>query len=171
MRIGILTFWWAYDNYGQILQCYALQRFLEKRGHEPFLIRYEYKTEIQNPPVYHKFLKLFNVKKLVSYLRTLNMKRKIQNEMSFHNRHFDDFRKKYIKFGNKLYLSYKELVENPPEADCYIVGSDQVWNPDCIGGINNSSFENILNAYFLNFGSGTGALLDSIIASVEEANI
>ena len=26
------------------------------------------------------------------------------------------------------YTSYKALVYNPPQADCYIVGSDQIWN-------------------------------------------
>ena len=39
MKIGIVTFWWTDDNYGQILQCYALQYFLKSIGHEPFLIK------------------------------------------------------------------------------------------------------------------------------------
>lgn len=40
MKIGIVTFWNSEDNYGQILQCYALQRFLRDKGHDAFLIRY-----------------------------------------------------------------------------------------------------------------------------------
>ena len=31
MKIGIVTFWNSEDNYGQILQCYALQRFLRDK--------------------------------------------------------------------------------------------------------------------------------------------
>ena len=44
MRIGIVTFWQSGDNYGQQLQCWALQRYLKGIGHEPFLIRYLYKN-------------------------------------------------------------------------------------------------------------------------------
>ena len=38
MRIGVLTHSAGDDNYGQILQCYALQQYLKKSGHQPFLI-------------------------------------------------------------------------------------------------------------------------------------
>lgn len=30
MKIGIFTFWWSADNYGQLLQCYALQQALKQ---------------------------------------------------------------------------------------------------------------------------------------------
>lgn len=40
MKIGIITFWSSKDNYGQLLQLFALQTFLKELGHEPFLIRY-----------------------------------------------------------------------------------------------------------------------------------
>ena len=40
MKIGIMTFWMSNDNYGQQLQSYALQQFLKKQGHQPFLIRH-----------------------------------------------------------------------------------------------------------------------------------
>jgi hypothetical protein len=36
-KIGVLTFHCAH-NYGAVLQAYALQKFLEKMGHEAFLI-------------------------------------------------------------------------------------------------------------------------------------
>lgn len=39
MKIGILTFWNTPDNYGQMLQCYALQSYLRTHGHETFLVR------------------------------------------------------------------------------------------------------------------------------------
>ena len=40
MKIGIMTYWWTQDNYGQILQCYALQKHLQEQGHDVYLIRY-----------------------------------------------------------------------------------------------------------------------------------
>jgi hypothetical protein len=39
MKIGIVTFWQSDDNYGQLLQCYALQTFLRQQGHDAFLIK------------------------------------------------------------------------------------------------------------------------------------
>ena len=38
-KIGIVTYWDTKDNYGSILQNYALQTFLKTRGFEPELIR------------------------------------------------------------------------------------------------------------------------------------
>ena len=40
MKIGIITFWDSSDNYGQIMQCFALQHYLRLQGHRPFLIRF-----------------------------------------------------------------------------------------------------------------------------------
>ena len=42
-------------------------------------------------------------------------------------RQFVKFRKENILVSEKLYCSLSELQHNPPQADCYIVGSDQVW--------------------------------------------
>ena len=41
MQIGIITYWSSDDNYGQQLQCYALQRFLRDKKHNAFLIKYK----------------------------------------------------------------------------------------------------------------------------------
>ena len=41
MKIAILTFWNSNDNYGQILQGYALQSYLKKSGHSAYIVRYE----------------------------------------------------------------------------------------------------------------------------------
>lgn len=37
MNIGIITMWNSKDNYGQVLQCYALQHYLREQGHNAFL--------------------------------------------------------------------------------------------------------------------------------------
>ena len=41
MKIGVLTHSGTDDNYGQILQAFALQKYLVKNGHDAFLIRYD----------------------------------------------------------------------------------------------------------------------------------
>lgn len=40
MKIGIMTMWNAIDNYGGILQTYALQRYLRDLGHDAYDIRF-----------------------------------------------------------------------------------------------------------------------------------
>lgn len=46
MKIGVITFWQSLDNYGQQLQCWALQQYLQKEGHDVFLIRYDFANRI-----------------------------------------------------------------------------------------------------------------------------
>ena len=40
------------------------------------------------------------------------------------------FRKKYLNFFTKKYKTITELQDGQHKSDLYIVGSDQVWNPD-----------------------------------------
>jgi hypothetical protein len=151
MKIGIMTFWWSDDNYGQILQCYALQKYLCDAGHDAYLIRYDPRNDYIKTPVWKTILKAFNPVKLAGYIHYKIRKRMIYDTLAKLNedRGFEGFRKNYIRQSEKIYYSYKELVEEPPEADVYISGSDQVWNPDLLsfGKTNNQ-----IKAYFLDFG-------------------
>ena len=56
---------------------------------------------------------------------------------------FDKFTKKYLRL-TKRYNSFEELRANPPEADVYVAGSDQIWNTTFNNGID--------PAFYLNFG-------------------
>lgn len=156
MKIGIMTFWWSNDNYGQLLQCYALQQYLREQGHEPFLIRYDSRPDFLPPPVWRKVIKAFNPIKLSRFIKYKFIKKfqKIQFNLEEQNnqRQFDSFRKKYIRQSEQIYLSYSELKENPPKADCYIVGSDQVWN---FYEYPLNKCKNPLHAYFLDFGASS----------------
>lgn len=134
MKIGIITLWQSNDNYGQQLQCWALQQALLKLGHEPYLIRYDidgrfnnkkkpfWKKILKSVLLYPLFKKLMKIKKdkvekrLISYNATKNKERR-----------FDEFRNVNIIQSNTLYKSLKDLQDNHPKADAYIVGSDQVW--------------------------------------------
>lgn len=149
MKIGIMTFWWSNDNYGQLLQCYALQKYLRNAGHDAYLIRYDYTLDLSTP-TYLKLLKVLNPYLLIRYLTYRIKLTKLQKETITHNRYFDDFRKKYIRQSEILYTTYSQLKENPPQADCYIVGSDQVWN---FSLISKKKIKPIVHAYMLDFGS------------------
>lgn len=74
MKIGILTFHWA-TNYGAVLQCYALQSYLESMGHDVKVINYkprQYDDNLYTFLRFRKFLNLeeyFNNRKKESVLR------------------------------------------------------------------------------------------------------
>ena len=76
MKIGIITYWQSNDNYGQLLQCYALQRYLVQIGHEPFLIRYDISNRYSANNKWKKVLKILMVYPVLKYL--LNKKKKSQ---------------------------------------------------------------------------------------------
>lgn len=137
MKIGIITFWKTQENYGQMLQAFAMQRFLEKLGHEPYLIRYH--GEVDNPLMYSpktitQKLKgvLKNPLKVFYYLLNKVNERKNRSLIANHNRRFDQFREKYIRVSSNEYHSLKDLRSNPPLSDAYLCGSDMIWNePGC----------------------------------------
>ncbi|GHV88942.1 hypothetical protein AGMMS50267_13020 [Spirochaetia bacterium] len=93
-----------------------------------------------------KLLKACNPVKLFRFIQH-KLKKRIHNKLKELNkdRQFAEFRNKYIKQSEKIYYSYNELNENPPDADVYIVGSDQVWNPAFLNKART-------RAYFLGFG-------------------
>jgi hypothetical protein len=151
MKIGIMTFWWSDDNYGQILQCYALQKYLRDAGHDAYLIRYDPRNDYIKTPFLKKVIKAFNPVKLFYFFYYKKKKLMLYDKIEKTNglRKFDSFRKQYIRQSEKIYYSYEELAEEPPEADVYITGSDQVWNPDLLSFKKTKSQ---VKAYFLDFG-------------------
>lgn len=135
MKIGILTFWKTEDNYGQLLQCFATQTYLQSLGHETFLVcatnGYEY-----NPTIKQQLInKARTVYRLLPYPCYL-LKRIISSVLytlvhgklrkHFINLGFEQFRQDYLKC-TKVY-TLEDLQNNPPDADVFLVGSDQIWN-------------------------------------------
>jgi len=127
MKIGIITFWWSEENYGQLLQYYALQKYLCDAGHKAYLIRYDPRHD-HDRIARLKALKRITAGKLVKYLAAIRDAKKEKEEQKRHNRNFSQFREKYFFQTKRIYYSCNELAEDPPEADAYITGSDQVWN-------------------------------------------
>jgi hypothetical protein len=155
MKIAIMTYWWSEDNYGQILQCYALQKYLRDVGHDAYLIRYDPRNDFVKTPVFRKILKVCDPVQLYRFLVWKIKKHRTDGKLTYilelnKERRFFKFKDKYIKYSTETYHSHQELAEHPPEADMYIVGSDQVWN----------FYQNRLmkvkpqvKAYFLDFGN------------------
>lgn len=155
MRIGIVTYWTSDDNYGQLLQCYALQRYLRLQGQDAFLIKYAPRR--QSVKAYVKAV-LRPIAYVLSFFIWRSKYRTIRASMReralrAHNRRlnkarcFDAFREASIISAEPVYKSIKDLRSNPPQADVYICGSDQVWH-DSLHDANTAG-------WFLDFGPRT----------------
>lgn len=131
MKIGIITIT-DYDNYGNRLQNYALQKVLNRMGHDV--------VTIVNSPVGSnngKIIKLqtaFNiirnlgVRGILSKIKEKNKKNRIALNRKRSN--FKDFSMKYIKESSFSINPTSIPDELGNEFDYFIVGSDQVWNPN-----------------------------------------
>ena len=118
MKIIILTFS-KVNNYGANLQCYALAKVLQNLGHDVEILDYQLKRSFVKNPIYNIF----------SY---------------FQSKKFERFREKNLPPFTRHFIDYDDLKKNYPQADCYIVGSDQVWNPNITKNAN-------VMAYFFEF--------------------
>ena len=124
MRIGILTFFES-ENYGTVLQAYALQRYLTLQGHETELIRI--KREVN--AVSRHFAPAE-----VSY--TLPEKLRIKGTVLLHRKDaaekraaFASFRARHLSLSQQLCQSDEHLASLLPAYDLFISGGDQIWNP------------------------------------------
>lgn len=123
MKIGILTFHRAH-NYGAVLQCYALQQFLISIGHKVEVIDYRQPfNEIVYAPFSIKmFLKnMIHPRGMFRYFYLYNERRKKKNI-------FEHFTQTYLN------LSKPCNHDIPNDYDVYIIGSDQLWSLQCLGG-------------------------------------
>lgn len=125
MKIKTITCHDVY-NVGASLQAYALSEYLRQQGHDVEIIdykpdylskRYNFKA-VDNP----KFENPFWLK--VLYLILKFPKRLLEYPGK---KNFDKFREDYLRLTER-YCSLQELKKNPPLADLYIAGSDQIWN-------------------------------------------
>lgn len=118
MRIGLLTFHRAL-NYGAVLQCYALQQELSRRGHEVSVIDYRQPVvEDAYRPIIMSWLlkKMLLPWRLVPYLRRAA-------EIRRGHRIFDHFRRSYFNLS-EVCASCDDV---PGDYDAYVIGSDQLW--------------------------------------------
>ena len=114
MKIGILTLPFN-NNYGGLLQCFALQTFLKELGHDVIIIKRAY------PKQSNIKTKIIRIIKKIS--GKTNKYRKQTFPMIFFERsHFTETR----PFTNPIQL--EELPHY--HLDTLIVGSDQVWRFD-----------------------------------------
>jgi len=125
--IGIITMH-RVVNYGSALQAWALQRVLQRAGHEVQLIDYVFPTKAFRKK--NKIPRWLRVARFCLHLlQGFPQKKKRQMFEEFWSQNY---------CLTKSYFTHEELTTNPPQFDCYMAGSDQIWNPKNI--LRDSSF-------------------------------
>ena len=149
MKIRTITCHHVY-NYGAALQAYALQAYLQQQGHDVQIIDYV------RPGANANFKKGITEIPKSSRLHCLGVRSGLFTKLycSWKNRNsnmsmkrceaFDRFRADFFQLTRR-YTSIDELRQDAPDADIYIAGSDQIWNPQLANGKDLS--------FYLDFGS------------------
>jgi len=110
MKIGVVTYF-NVPNYGAVLQAYALQKYLQTRGHHIVFVDYAWTRGnfTLNKLLLSRLLKFF-YKKLTH---------------SRFSASFLSFQQYFEK--TKRYNTITSILHDPPDCECFIVGSDQMW--------------------------------------------
>jgi hypothetical protein len=143
--VGILTYHFV-NNYGAMLQAASLQKAFSSLGASPFFINYQ-------PDHVEKGLEFrlpFSREAIVANAKTLYLAiQRIRNkEADANNRpRFESFAASHLNVQPQVYKSIIDLRCQPPQADLYVCGSDQIWNKSQQFGFD--------PAYFLGFGPET----------------
>ncbi len=133
MKIGILTFHWA-TNYGAVLQCFALQTYLECKGHEVEIINYKPRQYDDSLWMFLRYRKFLHLKEYLS-------ERKKEAAIAA-------FRSQHLKLSRRVYTC-AEIGEIAGKYDAIVSGSDQVMNPSFL--LNGDRKGVITPSYFLGF--------------------
>ncbi len=139
MKVSILTIY-NVSNYGTALQAYATQRLIEKNGYDAEIVKYiSPQRTVARCLFWTPFT--FRQKPLHALVYIIiRLPNNINKRVVFHK-----FYKKWLHLSKRKYVTINDLRANPPKANVYLTGSDQVWNSDYNEGIDYS--------FFLDFGS------------------
>ena len=124
------------DNCGSTLQAYALQHFLNSHGVDNEIIDYVPGYLESKGNLIKSFLRFLIYGK---YIRARKKK-------------FNIFIDENLKVTKRKYKTYLQLKLNYPKADCYITGSDQLWNTMYMCGRDPAYYLSFANARKIAYG-------------------
>lgn len=136
-----------HNNYGAALQGHALYHYISNLGFEVDIVRYkggEFTFRTKNKliktliEIARKILRRHDARSIQDVSPELMEKKKKREKL------FMDFQYETMTFYNEKRMNYPQLLKNRPDADYYVCGSDQIWNPFFKSGRNDLG-------YFLKF--------------------
>lgn len=123
MKIKILTFQFA-KNFGAILQAHALSSYLKNDLHEECeIIQYWPKYSDASWKLYFRVTDFRDFLRNVYVFFNLKLKREFKQENRIMNKAISEL----LPLTQQVY-ERDSIIKNPPIADAYVCGSDQVWN-------------------------------------------
>lgn len=141
-KIALISYHFWY-NYGTCLQAYALWKVLYDMGMESEYLNFGWKYPVPQYMYYANYWK-YNIPnngvyrklkyRLLSYVETIKSHRlikqlRIDSVCYSNNKLFDKFHKDLIIESERISSAKLKCVSK--QYCKFIVGSDQVWNPDC----------------------------------------
>lgn len=125
-KIGIMTFHRS-ENYGSVLQAYALAKAIDKiRGENTAQI-----IDYSNPgqrELYSIFLKNNSIKNIVKNIRAaLNY-----SQLKRRKNNFNHFINNVLPVSEEKFYNSEELKNHKSNYEKIICGSDQIWNPQSV---------------------------------------
>ena len=146
MRVGIVTLFG--DNIGNKLQNYALLNLIREQGHTAETIRVQNGTDLPYAETKKEFLNKFQPKRRLNslresfkyrydrknqrdgYLRSLILgKQDDRNELKTQRKEaFAAFSEKYLSISREILDGERDNRPVNRAFDCFVCGSDQVWN-------------------------------------------
>ena len=107
------------QNYGSVLQAYALQRKIKELGFASEIIDYRFPNKRRKPNFQSRLKSALG--NIIDFSLGLHSNRKSMKIKQFLDSH--------LIMTPRSYATSSELMQNPPKFDLYITGSDQVWSP------------------------------------------
>lgn len=132
-KIGIITIVHV-NNYGAELQAFALQHKLNQLGHNAELINYlfyknpRFKPTKKSQPFIKLSLKQRGKEFMYPYFKTVKSL-PYSKQKKLRDNKFSEFHKLYTKQTEEI-DTIDKLYKTKFDYDVYVVGSDQVWNPN-----------------------------------------
>lgn len=128
-KVGLITYYG--ENYGGMLQAYALQRHVRDLGYDCGIIdnSFLYTGSGRGGKAILRKLGVV-LKNPVDYMRRRNQMRRSAGQRAQKSARFAQFAQAHLRVDPTGFTSYEQYVQTPPEYDIYLCGSDQIWNPN-----------------------------------------
>lgn len=160
LQVGILTYHFS-DNFGAVMQAYALRQWFLRRGCAAHFINYHPKHVEEggdliaplNPRNWRRNLKIL-------YLRWSFLRRRLFGD-SAQRAHFVTFQERELGLSGPRLEHLEQLNQIGSSYDLLVCGSDQIWNPSLQRGLD--------PAYFLAFAASSRPRRISYAASFGKA--
>ena len=128
--IGIITY---YDgtNYGTTLQALALQKAISDLGYDNEII--DFIPYLENKKIDIIKYRISHPREMTQKLYAIIVGKRYKEKRVLRSEKFNDFIKDNICLSKETYHYNRDFINNPPQYDGFIVGSDQTWNPYVAG--------------------------------------